>query len=80
SLDSSLVNLETTNDINIELVTSEISEIIEVDQSDEQDYQVSVEASFLETINNDDKVRRRIFKCTHFGKSVRNQVVDLSQQ
>ncbi|CAG8528008.1 24766_t:CDS:2 [Racocetra persica] len=44
------INIKTINDINIELVTSEIDEILElykeIEPNDEQELQISVGASF----------------------------------
>ncbi|CAG8648785.1 16979_t:CDS:1, partial [Gigaspora margarita] len=44
---SSFINLETTNNIEVELVTSEIDETTDIDQNDKQDLQILVENSYL---------------------------------
>ncbi|RIB09655.1 hypothetical protein C2G38_2208222 [Gigaspora rosea] len=45
--DDSFINLETTNDIEVELVTSEIGETTDIDQNDKQDLQILVGDSYL---------------------------------
>ncbi|CAG8795175.1 22931_t:CDS:2, partial [Cetraspora pellucida] len=85
-------------------VEPEICEPLEIEQSNKQDLQISVDASFLSwdlaevqlnsyakakgfslhrkrvEFNNNGEGRQRTFECTHSGKCVSNQVVDLSQQ
>ncbi|CAG8677600.1 10367_t:CDS:2, partial [Dentiscutata heterogama] len=70
--------LEPTNSMGVE---PEICELLEIEQSNKQDLQISVDTSFLSVeFNNNGEVRRCTFEYTHFGECVSNQVVDLSQQ